>query len=72
MEVEVSESINWVRKCVVGGISKADLDDERVLETNSLDIMQNSSIIYHMESVVEMQLLVLIMCLYFSDLWATK
>jgi hypothetical protein len=30
MEVEVNESINWVRKCVVGGITKADLDDERV------------------------------------------
>ena len=72
MEVKPEKSIEWVRKCIVGRITKAELDDERVLETNSLDIMQNSSIIYHMESVVEMQLLVLITCMYFSDIWAEK
>ena len=39
MEVEPEESLDWIRKCVVGKITKIDLDDERVDETNSLDIM---------------------------------
>ena len=39
MEVEPDESINWVKKCVVGRITKVELDDERVFETNSLDVM---------------------------------
>lgn len=39
MEVEPTESLDWIRKCVVGKITKVDLDDERVDETNSLDIM---------------------------------
>jgi len=72
MEVDPAESIDWVKKCVVGRITKVDLDNERVEETNSLDIMQNSSIIYHMESVVEMQLMILIIAYYFSELWAEK
>jgi len=72
MEVDPEQSINWVRKCVVGRITKNELDDERVIETNSLDIMQNSSIIYHMESVIEMQMLTLIFCYYFTDMWAEK
>jgi hypothetical protein len=72
MEVEPNQSIQWIEDCVVGGITKHELDDERAKETNSLDIMQNSSIIYHMESVIEMQLIVLVMCIYFSKMWADK
>lgn len=44
----------WLKNCVVGRVSKKDLDDERMKETNSLDLMQNSSIIYHTESILEM------------------
>ena len=54
MEVDPSQSIEWIQDCVVGNITKYELDDERANETNTLDIMQNSSIIYHMESVIEM------------------
>ena len=70
MEVDVDKSIEFVNRCVVGRITKAECDDERVEETNSLDIMQNSSIIYHMESVLEMQMAVLIMCFLYSKTWA--
>lgn len=70
MEVDVDKSIEFVNRCVVGRITKAECDDERVEETNSLDIMQNSSIIYHMESVLEMQIAVLIMCFFYSKTWA--
>jgi len=50
----ISKSFDYVKKCIVGNITKRQLDEERRKETNSLDIMQNSSIIYHMDSVVEM------------------
>ena len=42
MEVEPNQSIQLIEDCVVGGITKHELDDERAKETNSLDIMQNS------------------------------
>jgi len=69
-DVPKSEATQWIQKCVVGKITKAELDDERVRETNALDIMQNSSIIYHMESVLEMQMACLVMCFVYSRIWA--
>lgn len=39
-------------------------------ETNSLDMMQNSSIIYHTESVLEMQIACLIFCLILNEMWS--
>ena len=56
----------WVKKCVVGKITKAMLDKERNDETNALDMMQNSGIIYHMESLLEMQVLCLLLSLSIS------
>ena len=47
---------------MVGRISKAALDEERARETNALDMHQNSSIVYHTESITEMQLITLVMC----------
>lgn len=53
-EIEAENSHVWLRRCLVGKITKAELDDERMKETNSLDMMQNTSIIYHTESILEM------------------
>jgi hypothetical protein len=53
-EMREEEAANWIKRCVVGRVTKRDLDDERMKETNSLDLMQNSSIIYHTESILEM------------------
>jgi bifunctional DNA-binding transcriptional regulator/antitoxin component of YhaV-PrlF toxin-antitoxin module len=52
--VSEDEATAWITRCLVGNIRKGDLDDERMNETNSLDMMQNSSIIYHTESILEM------------------
>jgi hypothetical protein len=52
--IHIDDASNWIKRCVVGRVSKRDLDDERMKETNSLDLMQNSSIIYHTESILEM------------------
>jgi hypothetical protein len=54
IEVPEKESAPWIKRALVGNIVKADLDEERKKETNSLDLMQNSSIIYHTESILEM------------------
>ena len=43
----------WISRCVVGKIDKKELDDERKNETNALDYMQNTSIVYHTESILE-------------------
>ena len=59
--VSEEESTDWIRRCLVGNMRKGDLDDERMNETNSLDMMQNSSIIYHTESILEMQFMCLIL-----------
>ena len=52
--VPQDKAIEWVKKNIVGNIRKHELDDERMKETNALDMMQNSSIIYHTESILEM------------------
>jgi hypothetical protein len=57
--VDENDSIAWIQRCLVGGIDKAQLDKQRQGECNSLDIMQNTNIVYHPESLIEMQ----IMCL---------
>ena len=67
--VPQEESIEWVKKNIVGNIRKHELDDERMKETNALDMMQNSSIIYHTESILEMQLCLILAMFYLTDLW---
>jgi len=41
-------------------------------ETNALDMMQNSSIIYHTESILEMQMCCLIGMIILTDFWSDK
>lgn len=59
----------WVKKNIVGNIRKHELDDERMKETNALDMMQNSSIIYHTESILEMQICTLFAMMWLTNLW---
>jgi len=58
--------MEWVKRNVVGRVSKYDLDVERMKETNMLDMMQNTGIIYHTESIVEMQIAVSLICYFLS------
>lgn len=37
-EMPVEEAKSWVKRVVVGDISKSDLDEERLSETNSVDM----------------------------------
>lgn len=71
-EVKPNDAINWVKKCIVGNIRKHELDNERMRETNSLDMMQNSSIIYHTESILEMQMCTLISMIFLTDVWSER
>jgi len=41
----------------------------KVNETNSMDMFQNSSIIYHTESILEMQILCLLSIIYINKFW---
>lgn len=62
----------WIEDCIVGNIRKFELDNERMKETNALDMMQNSSIIYHTESILEMQMCCLIAMILLTVYWADK
>ena len=53
-KITPEESPDWIIRCIVGNISKEDLDDERTSEINSLDLMQNSALINHADSILEM------------------
>ena len=55
----------WIEDNLVGQINKEMLDAQRFKEVNSLDMMQNTSIIYHSESMLEMQFLCLIFIMIF-------
>lgn len=37
--VKPADAIKWVKKCIVGNIRKHELDNERMRETNALDMM---------------------------------
>jgi hypothetical protein len=54
---------------VVGKIDKKELDDERKNETNALDYMQNTSIVYHTESILESQIISLLLCYILTNNW---
>lgn len=55
--IEVKDATAWIQRNLVGNITKQLLDDQRMIEINELDMMQNSSIIYNTEVVLEMQIL---------------
>lgn len=67
--VKPEDAQHWIKTCFVGCISKSDLDDERARETNQLDLIQNASILYHTESILEMQMGCLILCWYLDRQW---
>lgn len=60
----------WIKNNVVGRITKKDLDNERVRETNLQDMMQNTSIINHPESIIEMQIAGLIFFYTLNAQWS--
>jgi len=60
------EAATWIEDNIIGGMTKEMLDEQRFKELNSLDMMQNTSIIYHSESILEMQLMSLMYILYIA------
>ena len=57
--IEPKHSNHFIKTCVVGKMTKKELDDERVREIIGLDMMQNTRIIDHPESIVEVQIIML-------------
>lgn len=37
--VKAEEAADWLKRCVIGGISKEDLDEQRRKEINGLDML---------------------------------
>lgn len=68
--IKQDDAKQWIKRCVVGNIRKSELDEERLLETNSMDMFCNSSIVYHTESILEMQVLMLCFTYYFNSVWS--
>ena len=52
--IEPKKAIAFIERINTAKITKDELDDERVYEINGLDMMQNQSIIYHSESIMEL------------------
>lgn len=57
--VPPNEAADWIKENVVGNIDKTQLDEERVHELRKVDLMKNTGIIYHSESIYEMQFIAL-------------
>lgn len=55
--IKPEEASSWVNKFIVGKFTKDILDNQRVKEINSMDMMQTQSIVYNIESLTEMLLL---------------
>ena len=54
----------WIYKNLMGNVSKYDLDSQRNKELNNYDMLQNNGIMYHIESIVEMQLMAIITSMF--------
>jgi hypothetical protein len=68
-KITPEQAPEWFKSALVGNIYKIELDRERMVETNSLDMMQNTSIVTHPESILEMQMTTLVMCQALHYLW---
>jgi hypothetical protein len=62
----------WIKNNIVGRITKNDLDTERIRETNVLDMMQNTAILSHPESIIEMQIACLIFFFITNGRWESR
>ena len=58
--IKQENATEWLNTRLIGKITKFKLDQQRVLEINNSDFLQNTNIIYHTESLLEMQVLCLI------------
>lgn len=65
--VPPEDSQRWIQENIKGNFSRADLDQMRLEETASLDMMMNTAIIYHCESLNEMQIAGLILFSYLQN-----
>lgn len=61
------DSCAWVQRCISGNITKALLDKQRQKELNSLDLMQNTNFVYHPESLIEMQIICLLLVFVYEN-----
>ena len=61
--VSPKDATKFIQDCIVGDITKQKLDEQRNKEVSSLDMMQNTTIIYNMESVIQFQILFMISAL---------
>lgn len=64
--VKPYQAAAWLKNNVVGNITRDRLDKQRQKEVNTADLMQNTSLIYHSESVLEMQFLCLVTLYYWG------
>lgn len=58
--VKKEDAHQWIKTRLWGDITQKTLDTQRTHEINNNDLMQNTGIIYHIESVLEMQIMCLI------------
>lgn len=56
--VRESRVNRWIHRTLEGSITKEKLDKMRQYEVNSSDMMMNTSILYHPESIAEMQFII--------------
>jgi hypothetical protein len=66
--VPPEDALEWINQNVVGEITQKELDQMRHKEVNDLDMMQNSCIIYHSESILETQIFCLIFIVAIEEL----
>jgi len=52
--IESNDGTDWIQKCVYGQILPNELEDMRVKEINSLDMLSNTQMLNHSEVIIEM------------------
>jgi hypothetical protein len=65
--VSEEDATEWIEKYLCGKIDKAQLDDQRLKESLGLDMIQNTNFVYHPESLLETQVISLILVFFYTN-----
>ena len=66
--VPPDDAVRWIEQNLHGGITKDKLDAQRFKEVNQLDMMMTTSLIYNSQSIIEMQIFIIIHVMWFHNM----
>lgn len=65
--IEPGEAEKFIKRMIIGDITKKQLDKARSREVSEMDFMENQTIVHHSDSILELQIFGLLMTGYINN-----